>query len=400
MDPVKRQYEAYPYPDRDPADEAKRLVTGSPSDPPEIDHMLFGGARDWRKPFKALVAGGGTGDGLIMLAKKLSTMKVDAEILYLDMSTASREVAEARAAARGLTSITFETGDLLTAPDRGEFDYVDCTGVLHHLPDPQAGFNALARAIAPGGGMGGMVYAPYGRTGVYPLQNALNALTAGQAPQDQVAVVKSVLKGLPRTNWFPQNQNLVDHKQSDAGLYDLLLHSRDRPYTVGELAETLGVAGLHLTGFTEPARYDPRLYLPEAVWPRLDGLDMVAQAALAEQLAGNMKVHVFYACRVEEARGAAVPGPKMRPRLNGLPARAVGSEIARKGVLKIDMDGLKLKREIPRKAGDLISLADGRMQLGQIAQAKGMDWFSFAAAWKPVHDVLCGHNLMRYSDGW
>ena len=68
MDPVKRQYEAYPYPDRDPADEAKRLITGSPSDPPEIDHMLFGGVRDWRAPFRALVAGGGTGDGLMLLA--------------------------------------------------------------------------------------------------------------------------------------------------------------------------------------------------------------------------------------------------------------------------------------------------------------------------------------------
>ena len=68
----------------------------------------------------------------------------------------------------GLTNIEFVTGDLLTAPERGEFDYIDSTGVLHHLPDPQAGFDALARAIAPGGGFGCMVYAPYGRTGVYP----------------------------------------------------------------------------------------------------------------------------------------------------------------------------------------------------------------------------------------
>ena len=30
MDPVRRQYETYPYPERDPADEAKRLIEGSP----------------------------------------------------------------------------------------------------------------------------------------------------------------------------------------------------------------------------------------------------------------------------------------------------------------------------------------------------------------------------------
>ena len=67
MDPVRAQYEAYPYPARDPAEETARLITGSPSHPVEIDHFLFSGRRDWSAPFRALVAGGGTGDGLIML---------------------------------------------------------------------------------------------------------------------------------------------------------------------------------------------------------------------------------------------------------------------------------------------------------------------------------------------
>ena len=107
MDPVKRQYETYPYPERNPADESARLIEGSPSHPVEIDHFLFGGRRDWSRPFRALVAGGGTGDGLIMLAVKLVEIGCPAEITYLDMSEASRAVAEARAAVRGLTSIRF-----------------------------------------------------------------------------------------------------------------------------------------------------------------------------------------------------------------------------------------------------------------------------------------------------
>ena len=102
MDPVRRQYETYPYPERDPAEEAKRLIEGSPSAPREIDHFLFRGRRDWRKPFRALVAGGGTGDGLIQLAAKLKAAGCPADITYVDMSQASREIAEARAEARGL----------------------------------------------------------------------------------------------------------------------------------------------------------------------------------------------------------------------------------------------------------------------------------------------------------
>lgn len=173
---VTEQYDAYPYPARDPADERTRLVIGSPSDPVEIDHFLHAGRRDWARGFRALIAGGGTGDGLIMLAQRLADAKVPFEITYMDLSVATRRVAEARAAVRGLTSIRFETGSLLDAPDLGRFDYIDCCGVLHHLPDPAAGFRALRAALAPGGGMGVMVYAPYGRSGVYPLQEAFGAL--------------------------------------------------------------------------------------------------------------------------------------------------------------------------------------------------------------------------------
>ena len=69
---VHDQYEAYPYPERDAADEKKRLIQGSPSHPLEMDHFLWDGARDWSKPLNVLVAGGGTGDGLIQLATVLT----------------------------------------------------------------------------------------------------------------------------------------------------------------------------------------------------------------------------------------------------------------------------------------------------------------------------------------
>jgi len=39
---VQSQYEAYPYPERDPADESKRLITGSPSQFNEVNHYIFG----------------------------------------------------------------------------------------------------------------------------------------------------------------------------------------------------------------------------------------------------------------------------------------------------------------------------------------------------------------------
>ena len=43
MNDVINQYDAYPYPERKPEDERKRLIVGSPSHPLEIDHFCFKG---------------------------------------------------------------------------------------------------------------------------------------------------------------------------------------------------------------------------------------------------------------------------------------------------------------------------------------------------------------------
>src|SRR6202012_1440524 len=50
------------------------------------------------------------------------------------------------------------------------FDQIVCTGVLHHLADPDAGLCALRSVLRQDGAMHLMVYAPYGRAGIYMLQ--------------------------------------------------------------------------------------------------------------------------------------------------------------------------------------------------------------------------------------
>src|SRR6201989_1254729 len=179
LDDVRAQYEALPYPPRDPRDEAIRLVTGTPSHILEVNHYLFAGRLNFNRPFRALVAGGGTGDACIMLAQQLADRRCPAEGVYLALSWASRQVCEARAKARGLRNVQFLTGSLLDLPTMniGQFDYIDCTGVLHHLPDPAAGMKALVSVLQPEGGIGVMLYGEYGRTGVYTLQEMLRSLS-------------------------------------------------------------------------------------------------------------------------------------------------------------------------------------------------------------------------------
>ncbi|MEL6768556.1 MAG: class I SAM-dependent methyltransferase, partial [Pseudomonadota bacterium] len=384
MDAVQAQYEAFPYPARAPADEAHWLIEGSPSHPVEIDHFLFGGRRDWRKPFRALVAGGGTGDGLVMLAQKLADIGCLAEITYLDLSTASRAIAEARIAARGLSSVRFVTGDLLEAPGLGPFDYIDCCGVLHHLADPDAGFRALAEALAPEGGMGLMVYAPHGRTGVYPLQDAFGALLADDPPAEKVALAKGVLQALPESAWLRRNPFVNDHRDGDAGLYDLLLHARDRAYEIDALEAALGRAGLGVAGIVESARYDPARYLPktEAMAARLARLSPTARRVLAERLVGNIKTHVVYAALAARAGRAEAPSATLVaplpgdlvPHLTVAPAK-LARAVLRDGTVTLTLDGathkiaLTAERRRAEAVGAMLSAVDGRRTLDAILRA-------------------------------
>ncbi len=395
MSLIEDQYDAYPYPERNPKDESKRLVTGSPSHPLEIDHFLFGGARDWTQPIRILVAGGGTGDALIQMAQILTSAKRAYEITYVDLSTSARAVAEARATIRGLQGIRFETGSLLDAATFGQFDYIDCCGVLHHLPEPQAGFDALAAALAPGGGLGLMVYAPYGRSGVYPLQEAFGALLQG-GPKERLKEAKAIFKRLPEAHPFKRNLQLVDHQASDAGFYDLLLHSQDRAYTIRELYQSVEAAGLEVVGLPQAPVYDPSPLLPD---PRiLVGIDDLSRKEIAEKLRGTIKTHVLYAARQGEAAGrVAKPSPKAVPHLKGVSGAKLAQVIAEKGVLPVMLNGERIELPVSGMSAGLLRHVNGRANLGEIASANRLDPIAFSALWNGLSDDLCHYGLMYYS---
>ncbi|SDY36038.1 class I SAM-dependent methyltransferase [Citreimonas salinaria] len=390
---VTEHYEAYPYPERDPADEATRLIVGSPSHPWEIDHWLFGGKRDWARPFRALVAGGGTGDGLIQLAQVLAWAGVDHDITYVDLSTQARAVAEARASARGLTGIRFQTGSLLEAGDLGTFDYIDCCGVLHHLPEPEAGFRALRAALAPGGGMGFMVYAPYGRSGVYPLQEAFGALFAGLPPEARLAKARAIVAALPEGHPFRANRNLGDHEASDAGFYDLLLHGQDRAFAVDELLATLAATGWRLQGFATPALYDLKRIIA-----RPDGMDDATAMSVAEKLRGTIRMHIAYAVPAEDDRKPARGSERtLVPRLRGVQAAALAKAVAQERDIPLTLKEAQAVLRLPKAAAPLIAAIDGRRSLTTIAQAAGLDPIAFGGAWAAVERELVDWGLLLYS---
>ncbi|PWJ18238.1 class I SAM-dependent methyltransferase [Jannaschia seohaensis] len=389
---VTEQYDAYPYPARDPAEEAKRLVVGSPSRPAEMDHFLWGGRRDWTQPLRVLVAGGGSGDGTVQLAQMLTDAGRPYEITYLDLSAKAREVAEARIAARGLGGVTFHTASLLDAPDFGTFDYIDCCGVLHHLPEPDAGFAALARACAPEGGMGMMVYAPYGRSGVYPLQEAFGALLDGLPPEERLAKARAWLDRLPDGHPFKTNPRLVDHRASDAGFYDLLLHGQDRAYDVADLLAVLKRTGWDLVSFCQPGLYDPE---------RLTGtpheLPPETAMAVAEKLRGTIKVHVAYVAPHGAAREPATGRSLAAIPHFGAPPAKLAQVVAKGRPLPVRIEGETVSLTLPRATAPVLAQIDGRRSLREIAGRARLGVLEFGPVWAEVERAFLPWGLLHYS---
>ncbi len=405
-DPLRAQYEAFPYPPRDPKEEDSRLITGSPSHILEINHYLYAGRRDFTKPFRALIAGGGTGDAAIMLAQQLEDAGTAGEVVYLDISSAAAEIAEARAAKRGLTNIRFVQGsvDEPAALGLGAFDYIDCCGVLHHLEDPGRALAALAGMLAEDGGMGVMVYAPLGRTGVYHVQALLRMLTRDADEEERLATAQKLIGQLPPTNWLRRNPYVGDHLLAgDAGIYDLLLHTRDRTYTVTEAAALVRKAGLRLVAFIEPVRYEPRLYLRDpALVAKLDRFNWLQRCAFAEFLCGNFKTHVFYVVKAaNKERTVAQPDTRdavpMPLNLDG-PAMAKAAKPG--GVFKADIEGIKIAFPMPKLAPQILKRLDGETSLGEIfddikkKSRKKLDWGTFIREFGQLYVLLSGMNLI------
>ena len=393
--PVRAHYEALPYPTRDPADERHRLITGSPSHLDELNHYVFGGRLDMGKPFRALVAGGGTGDVAIMLAQHLADRVPGGHVDYLDLSAASQAVARARAEVRGLTNITFRQGSITEPPDfAAPFDYIDCCGVLHHLPDPDLGVRCLADLLRPGGGMGIMVYGVLGRTGVYPAQAALRALAPEPDMRRRLKVLRQMLRDAPETNWLKRNPFLSSLSDDDAALADLLLHPIDRAYTVPEVAALADQAGLTVSALMVPARYDPAMYLSDKdLLKRARKLAWLDACALAENLSGAIKAHIVYLTK-GTPREKAVAGiaDAAVPVLLRTDASALAASLAQRPEIKTTLDGVPVTYPVDPEAARIVGLVDGVRTIAALREDSGVK--NFDVRFRTLYRALNNLNLM------
>jgi hypothetical protein len=260
--------------------------------------------------------------------------------------------------------------------------------VLHHLPDPAAGLRALVSVLAPDGGLGLMVYAPHGRTGVYMIQDALRLLApATEPPAVRVELAKRLWRQAPETAWLKRNPWLTDHLTGgDAGLYDLLLNPRDLAFTVPQFGALLAGAGLRATCWVEPVRYDPDIYLADPrLRARTAGMTPLERAALAEAITGNMGIHIVYCVRAGDPPVAPPwEDPAAVPVLREMDGPTVARGLPRAGTIGVSFDGLRVNLPMPRLAGAILQRVDGRRSFGAIADELAANGIPREAFWRDL----------------
>lgn len=310
---VRGQYEDFPYPFVDVEKEGESFNASQPNSLMALSHAGWGGKRDLRKDVRVLIAGCGTGSSTIMFAEEL--LGTNAEIVAIDISSKSIEIAQARMAKRGLTNVTFQHMSILDLPAAGlgQFDVIESSGVLHHLPDPNAGLAALTQMLKDDGIMSIMVYGQYGRMSVYLVQALMKELMGEDTPRERkVAIAREFLNNVPAGHWLTVNNELflADMSWPDgSGIYDLFLHSTDRAYTVPQLYAWVEGAGLTLHGLfgdmVDESLYTPENYNRGALLAEIfQNKSARERHTIAELLHGNMAKHSFYATKQPKAFAA------------------------------------------------------------------------------------------------
>ncbi|MBE9150412.1 class I SAM-dependent methyltransferase [Coleofasciculus sp. LEGE 07092] len=328
---VQRLYDTYPFPPEPLLDEP----------PPGYNwrwnwvaaYSFCTGQKTLRQDIRILDAGCGTGVG----TEYLVHLNPQASVVGIDLSGGALDVAKERCSRSGANQVEFHHLSLYDAEQlEGEFDLINCVGVLHHLPDPIRGIQSIAAKLAPGGLMHIFVYAELGRWEIRLMQKAI-ALLQGEKRgdyQDGVKVGRQIFNSLPENNRLVkrEKERWSLENQRDANFADMYVHPQEIDYTIETLFELIDASGLEFIGFSNPGYWQLERVLgknPELM-ARTEGLSDRDRYRLIEVLDPEVSHYEFFLGRpplpkadwgVDEVLLAAIP--ERHPCMDGWPSQCL-----------------------------------------------------------------------------
>ncbi|MFY9842713.1 MAG: class I SAM-dependent methyltransferase [Terriglobales bacterium] len=272
---VRDFYDRYPYPPPVESLEKYRLLWQD-QQRRRADYHLFWPNRPYKEDQSILIAGCGTSQ-----AAKHALRWPGAQITGIDCSATSVRCTQGLQKKYKLKNLQVHQLPLERVGELGmSFDQIVCTGVLHHLADPDAGLSALRSALKPDGAMQLMVYAPYGRAGIYMLQEFCRRLGI-KATDPEIKDLIAALNALPPGHPLETLLRQAPDFRNEGALADALLHPQDRAYSVPQLYDFIKNAGLAFGRWVKQAAYS----VPCGVIAKIPQAASIARLSLAQQYA-------------------------------------------------------------------------------------------------------------------
>lgn len=215
---------------------------------PEVMNHELGrsGEHALRPDMKIWVAGCGTNQAVLTALRF-----PEATVIGSDISTTSLETCRKLADQAGATNLTLREESLNEVIYRGEFDYVLCTGVVHHNADPAATLRNVAKAVKPTGVMELMIYNFYHRILTTAYQKAIRILAGSGSKPDiekEMPLTRALIERFPVANHL--SAFLDEQKNAPpAAIADYFLQPVEYSYTVYSFRDLCREAGLELTSY-------------------------------------------------------------------------------------------------------------------------------------------------------
>ena len=295
------------------------------------------GTKPETQDIRILDAGCGTGSGTDYLIHQ----NPGAEVTAIDLSEKALEVAKERCNRSGVIAkhdkpVNFYNLKLEEATQlEGEFDFINCVGVLHHLPEPDKGIKALAKKLKPGGILHIFVYAELGRWEISLMQKAIALLQGDKQGdyRDGVKVGREIFANLPENNRLLKQEkerwSLENHR--DEAFADMYVHPQEIDYNVDTLFDLIDASGLDFVGFSNPKYWQLDRLVGESVelMSRSKELSDRQLYRLTELLDPNLTHYEFFLAKPpipkqdwsdDEVLNNAIP--ELHPCMQGFPSKS------------------------------------------------------------------------------
>ncbi|NJL80371.1 MAG: methyltransferase domain-containing protein [Richelia sp. RM2_1_2] len=291
------------------------------------------GQKPQKQDIRILDAGCGTGVG----TEYLVHLNPQASVVGIDLSAGALNVAKERCQRSGANRVEFHHLSLFDVEQLpGEFDLINCVGVLHHTSEPIRGIQALAKKLANGGLMHIFVYAELGRWEISLMQKAIALLQGDKRGdyRDGVSVGRKIFDSLPENNRIVkrEKERWALENQRDENFADMYVHPQEIDYNIETLFELIDASGLDFVGFSNPGYWSLERLLAKApeLIERAGNLGERERYRLIELLDPDISHYEFFLSRPplskvdwsdENRLIAAIP--ELNPCIDGFPASSI-----------------------------------------------------------------------------